>query len=80
MVKHNDCSNVYFSLSWKFTANLFQKSLSIVSFLKGVIEGKVIKSDNQLSYLFRLTESVIVVLNNFGRAFDYNFLPFGLIQ
>lgn len=55
------------------TDYLFQKNLTIVSFLKGVIEGRAIKSDNQLSYLFHFTESVI--LNILGRVFDYNFSP-----
>lgn len=57
------------------TDYLFQKNLTIVSFLKGVIEGRAIKSDNQLSYLFHFTESVIVILNILGRVFDYNFSP-----
>lgn len=40
-------------------------SAEFMSFLKGAIEGKVIKSDNQLSYVFHLTDSVIVILNVF---------------
>lgn len=69
MVQYTECSNVYFYLPCYFTATLFQKSLSVMSVLNRIIEGKVIKSDNQLSYLFHLTESVII-LNIFRRAFN----------
>lgn len=46
MVEHSDCSNVYFYLPGNLTANLFQRSLSIASILKWLIESKVTKNDN----------------------------------
>lgn len=58
------------------TDYLFEKNLSVVSFLKDVIEGRVVKSDNQSPYLFHFTESVIIILYIFGRVLDCNFSPF----